>query len=315
METPCPTCGGSGSRRRTRSFQVRVPAGVKDGARIRLAGRGEPGPAGGQPGDLYVRVRVRPHAFFGRKGHDLTLELPVTYAEAALGANVQVPTLDGPVTMKVPARDAERQDVPAQGQGRAEARRPRRPAGHRQRRGAAEALEAGEGPAEAALAGGEGVAAPPSRRRRERAEDIVDDEQDADRTGGRRTAAARSAPSTSSAWPPSSPACIRRRSACTSARACSQPKRTSGNTRRYSERDIERIRTIQELTQRRGHQPGRREAVHRDAGAARARCSARTAELERELSPPRAPGRHGPTPRSCRSAAAVSFPWEEDATS
>ncbi len=103
VETPCPTCKGTGSQRRTRSFQVKVPAGVKDGARIRLAGRGEPAPAGGQAGDLYVRVHVRPHAFFGRKGHDLTVELPVTYAEAALGANVEVPTLNGPVTMKVPA--------------------------------------------------------------------------------------------------------------------------------------------------------------------------------------------------------------------
>jgi molecular chaperone DnaJ len=103
VETPCPTCGGSGSRRRTRSFQVKVPAGVTDGARIRLAGRGEPGPAGGQPGDLFVRVRVQRHAFFGRTGHDLTLELPVTYPEAALGAEVRVPTLNGPITMKVPA--------------------------------------------------------------------------------------------------------------------------------------------------------------------------------------------------------------------
>jgi molecular chaperone DnaJ len=102
VQTPCPTCGGTGSRRRTRSFQVKVPAGVKDGARIRLAGRGEPGAAGAQAGDLYVRVRVQPHAFFGRSGHDLTLELPVTYAEAALGADVRVPTLNGPVTMKVP---------------------------------------------------------------------------------------------------------------------------------------------------------------------------------------------------------------------
>jgi molecular chaperone DnaJ len=103
VQTPCPTCGGTGSRTRTRSFQVKVPAGVQDGARIRLAGRGEPGPAGAQPGDLYVQVRVRPHRFFGRSGHDLTLELPVTYAEAALGADVRVPTLNGPVTMKVPA--------------------------------------------------------------------------------------------------------------------------------------------------------------------------------------------------------------------
>lgn len=103
IETPCTTCGGTGSRRRARRFQVKIPAGVQDQARIRLAGRGEPGAAGGQAGDLYVRVRVRPHAFFGRKGSDLTLDLPVTYAEAALGAEVHVPTLNGPVTMKVPA--------------------------------------------------------------------------------------------------------------------------------------------------------------------------------------------------------------------
>jgi molecular chaperone DnaJ len=117
IETPCPTCGGSGSQRRTRSFQVKVPAGVQDGARIRLARRGEPGPAGGQPGDLYVRVHVRPHRFFGRKGHDLTLELPVTYAEAALGANVHVPTLNGPVTMKVPAGTADGRTFRLKGKG------------------------------------------------------------------------------------------------------------------------------------------------------------------------------------------------------
>jgi molecular chaperone DnaJ len=82
---------------------VKIPAVVRDGARIRLVGRGEPGPAGGDPGDLYVRVQVRPHPFFGRKGNDLTVDLPVSYAEAALGAEVQVPTLNGPVTMKVPS--------------------------------------------------------------------------------------------------------------------------------------------------------------------------------------------------------------------
>jgi molecular chaperone DnaJ len=103
VETPCPTCGGSGSTTRTRSFQVKIPAGVQDGARIRLARRGEPGAAGAQAGDLFVRVHVRDHPFFRRKGADLTVDLPVTYAEAALGANVEVPTLNGPVTMKVPA--------------------------------------------------------------------------------------------------------------------------------------------------------------------------------------------------------------------
>jgi molecular chaperone DnaJ len=103
IEHPCKTCGGSGMQRRTRSFSVRVPAGVKDGARIRLKGRGEPAPAGAPAGDLFVRVHVTPHEVFGRKGDDLTLELPLTFTEAALGANVQVPTLNGSVTLKIPS--------------------------------------------------------------------------------------------------------------------------------------------------------------------------------------------------------------------
>ena len=103
IETPCVTCHGGGSVRRARTFQVKIPAGVKDGARIKLAGRGEPGPAGGKPGDLFVRVNVARHDHFGRKGDHLTLRLPVTFPEAALGANVQVPTLNGPVTLKVPS--------------------------------------------------------------------------------------------------------------------------------------------------------------------------------------------------------------------
>ncbi len=103
IETPCHTCHGSGTVQRTREFSVRIPPGVKDGARIRVKGRGEAGPSGSQPGDLYVVVHVAPHAVFGRKGNDLTVDLPVTYAEATLGANVPVPTLNGPVTLKVPA--------------------------------------------------------------------------------------------------------------------------------------------------------------------------------------------------------------------
>lgn len=102
VESPCPTCRGSGSVRTTRKFSVKVPEGVKDGARIRLSGRGEPGPAGTPAGDLYVRVHVASHPLFGRNGNDLTIELPVTYPEAALGANVKVPTLNGAVTLKVP---------------------------------------------------------------------------------------------------------------------------------------------------------------------------------------------------------------------
>jgi molecular chaperone DnaJ len=103
IETPCSTCRGTGTERRSRKFQVKIPAGVKDGSRIKLAGRGEPGPAGGKPGDLFVRVRVASDERFGRKGDNLTLTLPVSFPEAALGANVQVPTLNGLVTLKVPA--------------------------------------------------------------------------------------------------------------------------------------------------------------------------------------------------------------------
>jgi molecular chaperone DnaJ len=102
IEDPCPTCGGSGSTLATRALRVKIPAGVEDGARIRLAGRGEVGP-GGRAGDLFVTVRVRPHRLFGRRGSDLTMNLPVTYPEAALGAQVKVPTLNGAVTLKVPS--------------------------------------------------------------------------------------------------------------------------------------------------------------------------------------------------------------------
>ncbi|MGH2717293.1 MAG: DnaJ C-terminal domain-containing protein [Actinomycetota bacterium] len=88
----------------TRSIRVRIPEGVTDGARIRVGGRGGPSPNGGPSGDLYVTVSVAPHPIFGRKGRDLTLSLPITFPEAALGAEVAVPTLDGgSVTLKIPA--------------------------------------------------------------------------------------------------------------------------------------------------------------------------------------------------------------------
>ncbi|MGZ8602268.1 MAG: molecular chaperone DnaJ [Actinomycetota bacterium] len=122
IETPCPTCKGSGSVRRTRTFQVKIPAGVKNGARIKVAGRGEPGPAGGKPGDLYVRVNVARHDLFGRKGDNLTLTLPVTFPEAALGANVQVPTMNGPVTLKVPSGTPNGKTFRIKGKGAPKAR-------------------------------------------------------------------------------------------------------------------------------------------------------------------------------------------------
>lgn len=99
----CPTCHGSGAESRIRSIRARIPAGVKDGARIRLAGKGEAGLNGGPPGDLFVRVHVAPHELFGRRGDHLTVTVPVTFTEAALGTRLTVPTLEEPVTLKVPA--------------------------------------------------------------------------------------------------------------------------------------------------------------------------------------------------------------------
>jgi len=103
VDDPCPTCRGTGVERRPREVKVRIPAGVNDGQRIRLAGRGEPGRNGGPPGDLFVIVHVMAHELFGRKGRNLTITVPITFAEAALGADITVPTLDdGPVTLRVP---------------------------------------------------------------------------------------------------------------------------------------------------------------------------------------------------------------------
>ena len=117
VETPCPSCRGTGSRNRTRTVTVRIPKGIRDGARIRVSGRGEAGRGAGDAGDLYVRVRVEPHPLFGRRGSDLTLTLPVTFPEAALGANVQVPTLNGPVTLKVPAGTGSGKTFRVRGKG------------------------------------------------------------------------------------------------------------------------------------------------------------------------------------------------------
>jgi molecular chaperone DnaJ len=103
IPTPCPTCHGRGVEVRAREVKVRIPAGVADGQRIRVKGRGGAGANGGPPGDLYVIVHVRPHPLFGRSGDNLTLNLPVTFAEATLGADVKVPTLDGQVTVRIPA--------------------------------------------------------------------------------------------------------------------------------------------------------------------------------------------------------------------
>lgn len=102
VEHPCRTCQGSGRGESTKQINVRIPAGVSDGTRIRLAGRGGAGELNGPAGDLFVTVHVTPHSLFGRKGNNLTVTVPITFTEAALGAEIDVPTLDGdPVRVKV----------------------------------------------------------------------------------------------------------------------------------------------------------------------------------------------------------------------
>ena len=117
VDDPCPTCAGNGVTNQTRTITVRIPAGVKDGQRIRLAGKGAPGRRGGPAGDLFVVVHVSEHELFGRKGNDLTLTVPITFAEATLGATLTVPTLDGNVTLKVPPGTASGQTLRVRGRG------------------------------------------------------------------------------------------------------------------------------------------------------------------------------------------------------
>jgi molecular chaperone DnaJ len=102
LRTPCRTCGGEGRVRRTETIEVRIPAGVANGGRVRVSGKGNAGTMGAPAGDLYLRVMVRPHEFFERRGDDLYTKVPVTVAEATLGAKIEVPTMDGRALVRIP---------------------------------------------------------------------------------------------------------------------------------------------------------------------------------------------------------------------
>lgn len=120
VEHPCHTCSGSGRAPSSRTIQVKVPAGVKDGQRIKLKGKGGKGDAGAPNGDLFLVVHVEQHPLFGRKGDDLTISVPVAFDEAALGTQISVPTLDGPaVKIKVPAGTPTGRTFRARGKGAA----------------------------------------------------------------------------------------------------------------------------------------------------------------------------------------------------
>jgi len=117
VDEPCPDCRGTGATTRTRTITVRVPSGVDDGQRIRLAGQGEAGLRGAPSGDLFVTVHVNPHSVFRRDGNNLTVTVPVSFAELALGTTLSVPTLDGRVGVKVPAGTADGRTLRVRGRG------------------------------------------------------------------------------------------------------------------------------------------------------------------------------------------------------
>jgi molecular chaperone DnaJ len=125
IEQPCDECNGTGVTTRTRTINVRIPPGVEDGQRIRLAGQGEAGLRGAPSGDLYVTVHVKPDKVFGRDGNDLTVTVPVTFSELALGTTLSVPTLEGKVGVRVPKGTSDGRILRVRGRGV-----PKRSGGH-----------------------------------------------------------------------------------------------------------------------------------------------------------------------------------------
>jgi molecular chaperone DnaJ len=117
ISNPCSRCSGSGAESENAKIEIRIPAGIEDGTRMRLGGEGEPGDPGAPRGDLYCTVRVKAHEFFTRHHDDLLMEMPVTYSQAVLGAEIEVPTIDGKSRLKVPAGTPSGQVFRLRGQG------------------------------------------------------------------------------------------------------------------------------------------------------------------------------------------------------
>jgi len=117
IPNPCATCAGTGRIKVQKTLSVKIPAGVDEGDRVRLSGEGEPGVNGGPPGDLYVQVHVKPHAVFQRDHDDLHCEMPVSFTVAALGGEIDVPTLDGAARIKVPAETQSGKTFRLRGKG------------------------------------------------------------------------------------------------------------------------------------------------------------------------------------------------------
>lgn len=114
---PCTRCGGSGQIAGTENIRVTIPKGVREGSKVRVAGKGEPGLNGGKPGDLYLIIHLKPHPFLKREGDDLLMEVPVTVGEAVAGGTISIPTIDGQVKVKVPAGSQSGQILRLKGKG------------------------------------------------------------------------------------------------------------------------------------------------------------------------------------------------------
>jgi molecular chaperone DnaJ len=117
ITSPCSACAGAGRIKHHKTLQVRIPAGVDEGDRVRLTGEGEPGVNGGPPGDLYVQVHIKPHPMFQRDHDDLHCEMPVSFATAALGGDIEIPTLDGTARIRVPAESQSGKTFRLRGKG------------------------------------------------------------------------------------------------------------------------------------------------------------------------------------------------------
>ena len=117
MKQRCPACSGRGSVRKPETFEVRIPPGADSGSRVRVPGKGNAGVSGGPPGDLYIVTDVEPHPLFERKGDNIYIKVPVTVSEAALGAKAEIPTLDGPSTIRIPPGTQSGQKLRLRGKG------------------------------------------------------------------------------------------------------------------------------------------------------------------------------------------------------
>ena len=262
VEKPCRTCSGSGRQRRTKRYTVKIPAGVRDGTQIRLKGKGESGFGGGPPGDLIVTTRVAPSPLFERKGADLVLEVPVSYAEAALGAEVEVPTPTAASRSRCRPGSQDGKLLRVRGRGA-----PKLNGGGRgdllARVRIAVPTKLTKAEREAIESAPEGVH--PRRARGEAARAEMDDRP-------------RYMISVAAELVGMHPQTLR----IYEAKGLVRPRRTPGNTRLYSEADLERLRLIQRLTTELGLNLAGVETVLRLEDELR-RLRARVARLEREM--------------------------------